>query len=182
MSPCSSVAVALGGLTLWHTMLITRGETSVERHINRKETKRLKEKGKVFRNPYHHGRINNWKLLFGVEKRSHWLTRVLLPSSHPPKGDGIMWDCTFTRRDPMAIWASLTYHRLVMQRLSTLHPQQRLQIFSIDHELLHHIQNHPLVILKWKPFIQCQILGRNKCWHLFYKMLLGCITLHQHYS
>lgn len=99
----SSVAVALGGLTLWHTMLITRGETSVERHINRKETKRLKEKGKVFRNPYHHGRINNWKLLFGVEKRSHWLTRVLLPSSHPPKGDGIMWDCTFTRRDPMAI-------------------------------------------------------------------------------
>lgn len=43
----SSVAVALGGLTLWHAMLITRGETSVERHINRKETKRLREQGKV---------------------------------------------------------------------------------------------------------------------------------------
>uniref|UniRef100_UPI003AABBF0A palmitoyltransferase ZDHHC16B isoform X1 n=1 Tax=Centroberyx gerrardi TaxID=166262 RepID=UPI003AABBF0A len=99
----SSVAVALGGLTLWHAVLIGRGETSVERHINRKETRRLKEKGKVFRNPYHHGRINNWKILFGVEKPSHWLTRTLLPSSHPPSGDGIMWDCTFTRRDPMAI-------------------------------------------------------------------------------
>lgn len=23
----------------------------------------------LFRNPYHHGRLNNWKLLFGVETR-----------------------------------------------------------------------------------------------------------------
>ncbi|KAE8284509.1 Palmitoyltransferase ZDHHC16B [Larimichthys crocea] len=99
----SSVAVALGGLTLWHIILISRGETSVERHINRKETRRLREKGKAFRNPYHHGRMNNWKLLFGVEKRSHWFTRVLLPSSHLPKEDGIIWDCNFNRTDPMAI-------------------------------------------------------------------------------
>ncbi|TDG98292.1 hypothetical protein EPR50_G00217030 [Perca flavescens] len=99
----SSVAVALGGLTLWHVILISRGESSVERHINKKEITRLREKGKVFKNPYHHGTINNWKLLLGVEKRSHWFTRVLLPSSHLPNGDGIMWDCTFTRRDPMAI-------------------------------------------------------------------------------
>ncbi|XP_054623212.1 palmitoyltransferase ZDHHC16B isoform X2 [Dunckerocampus dactyliophorus] len=99
----SSVAVALGGLTLWHAALISRGETSVERHINRRETKRLKELGKVFKNPYHHGRMGNWKLLLGVEKTSHWFTRVLLPSSHVPKGDGIMWDCTFSRRHPMAI-------------------------------------------------------------------------------
>ncbi|XP_030631151.1 palmitoyltransferase ZDHHC16B [Chanos chanos] len=99
----SSVALALGGLTLWHAVLITRGETSVERHINRKETKRLKEKGKVFRNPFHYGRINNWKILFGVEKRSHWLTRVLLPSSHAPYGDGLVWDCPPHRADLMAI-------------------------------------------------------------------------------
>uniref|UniRef100_A0A1A8RJI3 Palmitoyltransferase n=2 Tax=Nothobranchius rachovii TaxID=451742 RepID=A0A1A8RJI3_9TELE len=99
----SSVAVALGGLTLWHARLINKGETSVERHINRKEAKRLKEMGKVFRSPYHRGRTNNWKLLFGVETRSHWLTRVLLPSSHPPNGDGILWDSIFTQRDPMAI-------------------------------------------------------------------------------
>lgn len=88
----SSVAVALGGLTLWHAILISRGETSVERHINRKETKRLKEKGKVFRNPYHHGKMNNWRLVLGVETKSHWFTRVLLPSNHLPRGDGIMWD------------------------------------------------------------------------------------------
>ncbi|KAM4525604.1 palmitoyltransferase ZDHHC16B isoform 1-T1 [Odontesthes bonariensis] len=99
----SSVAVALGGLTLWHAMLISRGETSVERHINRKEARRLRERGKVFRNPFHHGRIDNWQLMFGVESTSHWLTRVLLPSGHPPIGDGITWDFTFIRREPISI-------------------------------------------------------------------------------
>ncbi|XP_058263218.1 palmitoyltransferase ZDHHC16B isoform X2 [Hemibagrus wyckioides] len=97
----SSVAVALGSLTIWHAVLITRGETSVERHINRKERKRLKQIGKVFRNPYHHGRINNWKMLFGVERTSHWITRVLLPSSHPPHGDGLTWGCPPYRQDTM---------------------------------------------------------------------------------
>ncbi|TNN37106.1 putative palmitoyltransferase ZDHHC16 [Liparis tanakae] len=84
-------------------ILISRAETSVERHINHKETKRLREKGKVFKNPYHHGTMNNWKLLLGVEERRHWVTRVLLPSSHLPREDGIMWDFSFARTDPMAI-------------------------------------------------------------------------------
>ncbi|KAJ8264497.1 hypothetical protein GJAV_G00149830 [Gymnothorax javanicus] len=99
----SSVAVALGGLTLWHAILITRGETSIERHINKKETQRLKKAGKVFRNPHNFGKFNNWKVLFGVEKRSHWLTRVLLPSCHGPFGDGLTWDWSPQRRDLMAI-------------------------------------------------------------------------------
>ncbi|RXN25965.1 putative palmitoyltransferase ZDHHC16 [Labeo rohita] len=99
----SSVTVALGALTLWHAVLITRGETSVERHINRKERKRLRLKGKVFRNPYHLGKINNWKIFFGVEKQSDWLTRVLLPSSHLPRGDGLLWDCPAYRNNTMAI-------------------------------------------------------------------------------
>ncbi|XP_071604618.1 palmitoyltransferase ZDHHC16 isoform X6 [Heliangelus exortis] len=42
---CSSVALALGALTLWHAALITRGETSIERHINKKERQRLQKKG-----------------------------------------------------------------------------------------------------------------------------------------
>nr|XP_006630367.2 PREDICTED: probable palmitoyltransferase ZDHHC16 isoform X1 [Lepisosteus oculatus]XP_015201879.1 PREDICTED: probable palmitoyltransferase ZDHHC16 isoform X1 [Lepisosteus oculatus] len=88
----SSVALALGGLTLWHAVLISRGETSIERHINRKEARRLEKRHKVFRNPFNYGRMNNWKLFFGVEKKSHWLTRVLLPSGHSPYGDGLTWD------------------------------------------------------------------------------------------
>lgn len=45
----SSVALALGALTVWHAVLISRGETSIERHINRKERRRLQAKGRVSR-------------------------------------------------------------------------------------------------------------------------------------
>ncbi|XP_040291893.1 palmitoyltransferase ZDHHC16 isoform X1 [Bufo bufo] len=89
---CSSVAVALGALTLWHAMLITRGETSIERHINKKERKRLQGKGKIFQNPYSYGRFSNWRLFFGVETQWQWITRVVLPSSHPAYGDGLKWN------------------------------------------------------------------------------------------
>ncbi|XP_043086924.1 palmitoyltransferase ZDHHC16B isoform X2 [Puntigrus tetrazona] len=99
----SSVSVALGALTLWHAALITRGQTSVERHINRKETKRLRLKGRIFRNPYHHGKMNNWKIFFGVEKQSDWFTRVLLPSTHPPHGDGLTWDGPAYRNNTLLI-------------------------------------------------------------------------------
>uniref|UniRef100_A0A8C9WRM7 Palmitoyltransferase n=1 Tax=Scleropages formosus TaxID=113540 RepID=A0A8C9WRM7_SCLFO len=99
----SSVAVALGGLTLWHAALITHGETSVERHINRKESRRLKDRGKIFQNPYNYGRMQNWKLFFGVEKCSHWLTRFLLPSAHTPYGDGLVWEWSVNRSYPTAI-------------------------------------------------------------------------------
>ncbi|XP_043912169.1 palmitoyltransferase ZDHHC16 isoform X2 [Protopterus annectens] len=88
---CSSVALALGALTLWHAMLITRSETSIERHINKKEQARLKKKGRRFRNPYSYGKLNNWRIFLGVEKRRHWIIRVLLPSSHLPYGDGMVW-------------------------------------------------------------------------------------------
>lgn len=87
----SSVALALGALTLWHATLITRGETSIERHINRKERQRLQKKGKVsiahgmgagwgrarcdvplsvlqvFRNLYSYGSWDNWKVFLGVD-------------------------------------------------------------------------------------------------------------------
>ncbi|KAF3827808.1 hypothetical protein GH733_001043, partial [Mirounga leonina] len=43
---CSSVALALGALTVWHAVLISRGETSIERHINKKERRRLQAKGR----------------------------------------------------------------------------------------------------------------------------------------
>ncbi|XP_066991490.2 palmitoyltransferase ZDHHC16A isoform X2 [Anabrus simplex] len=40
------VFVALGSLTLWHARLISKGETSIEAHINKTETKRLAAKNK----------------------------------------------------------------------------------------------------------------------------------------
>lgn len=39
--------MALGALTFWHAFLISRGETSIEKHINSKETERLANIGKV---------------------------------------------------------------------------------------------------------------------------------------
>nr|XP_013798842.1 PREDICTED: probable palmitoyltransferase ZDHHC16 [Apteryx mantelli mantelli] len=101
---CSSVALALGALTLWHAALITRGETSIERHINKKERQRLQKKGKVFRNPYSYGSWNNWKVFLGVDVPRHWLTRVLLPSPHLPHGTGLSWDlppCVTEQRAPL---------------------------------------------------------------------------------
>uniref|UniRef100_A0A8C9XTM3 Palmitoyltransferase n=1 Tax=Sander lucioperca TaxID=283035 RepID=A0A8C9XTM3_SANLU len=95
----STVAVALGALTIWHAVLITRGETSIERHINSKERKRLAKRGRVYRNPFDYGRLNNWKYFLGVEKKSHWLTRVLLPSGHTPPGDGLTWDAFPVKKD-----------------------------------------------------------------------------------
>nr|XP_040034451.1 palmitoyltransferase ZDHHC16A isoform X3 [Gasterosteus aculeatus aculeatus] len=95
----STVAVALGSLTLWHAVLISRGETSIERHINSKERNRVVKRGGVYRNPFNHGRLNNWKIFLGVEKTSHWLTRVLLPSGHAPPGDGLKWDVFPVKKD-----------------------------------------------------------------------------------
>ncbi|CAH2323022.1 palmitoyltransferase ZDHHC16 isoform X1 [Pelobates cultripes] len=103
---CSSVALALGALTLWHAMLITRGETSIERHINKKERKRLHAKGKVFNNPYSYGRCQNWRIFFGVEIEQHWISRVLLPSSHPPDGNGVTWNApSWTQNKPKSVLA-----------------------------------------------------------------------------
>uniref|UniRef100_A0A8B9LGS9 Palmitoyltransferase n=1 Tax=Astyanax mexicanus TaxID=7994 RepID=A0A8B9LGS9_ASTMX len=100
----STVAVALGGLTVWHAILISRGETSIERHINSKEAKYMTKRGKVDRsNPYNYGKLNNWKVFFGVEKKSHWLTRVLLPSGHVPYGDGLAWDIYPLKKDMMPV-------------------------------------------------------------------------------
>ncbi|XP_026864242.2 palmitoyltransferase ZDHHC16A [Electrophorus electricus] len=99
----STVAVALGGLTAWHAILISRGETSIERHINSKEAKRMKKRGKVYKNPFNYGKVNNWKMFFGVEKRSHWLTRVLLPSGHVPYGDGLTWDIYPLKKDMIPV-------------------------------------------------------------------------------
>ncbi|KAM7442821.1 Palmitoyltransferase zdhhc16 [Porites harrisoni] len=87
---CSSVTLALGILTGWHCRLISYGETSIEWHSNRDDAKRLRKKGLIFSNPYNFGVWNNWKMLLGLVNGRSWLC-ILLPSTHPPYGDGISW-------------------------------------------------------------------------------------------
>uniref|UniRef100_H2YDA0 Palmitoyltransferase n=1 Tax=Ciona savignyi TaxID=51511 RepID=H2YDA0_CIOSA len=87
----SAVTVALGLLTLWHMLLICRGETSIEKLINEKDTIRLRKRNVKFVNPYHFGIVENWKMLLGFSNWKSFLRKVVLPSTHLPDGDGIVW-------------------------------------------------------------------------------------------
>ncbi|XP_038070729.1 palmitoyltransferase ZDHHC16-like isoform X2 [Patiria miniata] len=93
---CFSVLIALGVLTAWHIRLISRGETSIEKHINDSERARLKKVNVVYKNPYNFGVKENWRMLLGLYGgRTFWL-HVLLPSSHPPEHDGTRWESLVT--------------------------------------------------------------------------------------
>lgn len=61
-----AVVIALGSLCTWHAKLITRGETSVEAHINEAERKRLLKQNRIYINPYNFGTKKNWKLFLGL--------------------------------------------------------------------------------------------------------------------
>ena len=65
---CVTTFLTLGTLTWWHAGLISRGETSIEAHINSTETEKFKAQGKVYRNPYDFGRKENWRIFFGLNK------------------------------------------------------------------------------------------------------------------
>merc|ERR1719471_2353496 len=72
----SGTFVALGALTLWHARLINAGQTSIEAHINRSETKRLAELGRIYRNPYNFGPKHNWHLFLGLVDGRYVCTSV----------------------------------------------------------------------------------------------------------
>ncbi|XP_039086194.1 palmitoyltransferase ZDHHC16 isoform X1 [Hyaena hyaena] len=98
---CSSVALALGALTVWHAVLISRGETSIERHINKKERRRLQAKGRVFRNHYNYGCLDNWKALaysgaVAFQSPAPWEWNDLGPPS--------LGDCSLSLCDGSVSW------------------------------------------------------------------------------
>uniref|UniRef100_A0A1A9X411 Palmitoyltransferase n=1 Tax=Glossina brevipalpis TaxID=37001 RepID=A0A1A9X411_9MUSC len=83
------VIAALGTLCCWHAKLISRGETSIEAHINQAQHKVMLAQNKIYINPYNFGPKINWRLFLGVVRgRSFWRT-VLLPSWHKPDGNGL---------------------------------------------------------------------------------------------
>ncbi|XP_014477873.1 PREDICTED: probable palmitoyltransferase ZDHHC16 isoform X3 [Dinoponera quadriceps] len=84
-----AASAAVGALTWWHAGLITRGETSIEAHINSTESQKHKAQGKVYQNPYDFGPRENWRLFLGVKNRSWW--SILFPSRHGPYSDGLTW-------------------------------------------------------------------------------------------
>lgn len=63
---CVAVVIALGTLCSWHAKLITRGETSIEAHINQSERRRYQAQNKIYINPYNFGPKKNWRLFLGL--------------------------------------------------------------------------------------------------------------------
>lgn len=92
---CVATFAALGALTFWHAGLIARGETSIEARINATESKKYKSLGKTYQNPYDFGPRKNWKIFLGLRGRSWW--RVLMPSTHKPDGDGLIWESVYDK-------------------------------------------------------------------------------------
>ena len=90
----SGCFLVLGFLALWHAKLITRGETSIEAHINASERKRMKALGKEYKNPYDFTPWYNWCLFLGMIEGRGW-TAVLWPSLHTPKGNGLTFDTIY---------------------------------------------------------------------------------------
>ncbi|XP_069940744.1 palmitoyltransferase ZDHHC16 isoform X1 [Cherax quadricarinatus] len=82
---------SLGGLATWHGRLISRGETSIEAHINQRETERLAKINQEYKNPYDFGPSENWKLFLGLTHGSRGWRHILLPSWHLPDGNGLTW-------------------------------------------------------------------------------------------
>lgn len=87
---CSGVLIALGALAMWHARLITRGETSIEAHINKSEIKRYQQAGRMYKNPYNWGPAENWNIFLGLQDGRNW-RHVLFPSRHKPEGDALRW-------------------------------------------------------------------------------------------
>eukprot|EP00092_Neocalanus_flemingeri_P005893 GFUD01006342.1.p1 GENE.GFUD01006342.1~~GFUD01006342.1.p1 ORF type:complete len:351 (-),score=52.97 GFUD01006342.1:69-1121(-) len=107
----SACFVTLGALTLWHARLIHAGQTSIEAHINRSETKRMAELGKVYKNPYDFGPWFNWYLFLGLIDGRGWGS-VFFPSTHKPVGEGLSWDSVYSCS------INWTYGNLQLSKLS----------------------------------------------------------------
>ncbi|KAH8861656.1 putative protein S-acyltransferase 15 [Schistosoma japonicum] len=99
-------------LCIWHTYLISNGETSIERHINAKFTQILQQRGLIYRNPHNFGLFINWiKFLCLIDKHEmaninkrvnsfhlysllfkRLFYRVLLPAYPAPYNDGYVYE------------------------------------------------------------------------------------------
>lgn len=85
-----TVVICIGALMAWHSLLITKGETSIEYYINKAESDRAIADRRVYRNPYDCGPLQNWIIFLGIDssRQITFCRHILLPSSHTPVDDG----------------------------------------------------------------------------------------------
>ena len=77
-------------LSYWHGKIIGCGQTSIERILYKIAKDHHYQQGKMKINEQN--RLFHWKRFLGVRDTGDFILKVLLPSVHPPHGDGIRID------------------------------------------------------------------------------------------
>lgn len=80
------------GLIWYHGRMISRDMTTVEYLVNLKDTHHDCEEGVTEDETYNTNWIQNWKRFLGVRNVREFIRRILFPSTHKPKGNGISLD------------------------------------------------------------------------------------------
>lgn len=136
-----TISFLLMGLIWWHSKMINRGVTSVERISHQNYIQQCIENGFVFVNPYDFGLLENWKRFFNVRTIGEFIRRVLLPSTHKPKGNGVLWSYYNV------------YNNLQPHRFSSKSPRH-LPAFPpdvyADLDADHRINNNQVLMSPWK--------------------------------
>lgn len=74
---------------LFHTVLISKGETCIEFQINKQRRKFARSNGMKYKNYFDYGPKKNWIKFLGLENRKIW--SIFLPSKFFPNGDEHSW-------------------------------------------------------------------------------------------
>ncbi|CAF0776288.1 unnamed protein product [Rotaria sordida] len=75
-----------------HGGMISRDETSVEHLVAKYSIHQYYKQNSIFHKIFNPKIIENWKRFLGVHSFSEFIRRILLPSTHKPKGNGITID------------------------------------------------------------------------------------------
>eukprot|EP00479_Gromia_sphaerica_P004395 TRINITY_DN15170_c0_g1_i1.p2 TRINITY_DN15170_c0_g1~~TRINITY_DN15170_c0_g1_i1.p2 ORF type:complete len:89 (+),score=8.39 TRINITY_DN15170_c0_g1_i1:76-342(+) len=86
--------MAMFAMMGFHFYLIICGQTTIEFRGNRKRQREARMQGYIWKNPYDHGRLKNFQLVFGVVDRQYWWILWLLPVL--PK---TLWKGEYTNKD-----------------------------------------------------------------------------------
>jgi len=101
--------------------MIGRGETSVEHLLYEYDNHQSYEQGFNVVKTREINRIQNWKRFLGVRNIRDFIRRILFPSTHKPRGNGVTLDD----------YGSNT--NLIIPRQNSDHSKQNLSFISNDH-------------------------------------------------
>lgn len=92
------IGLLLLALIYWHGKMIGHGQTSIERILYKIANDHHQDERMKFNE---RTRLFHWKRFLGVRDTKDFILKVLLPSAHPPYGDGITIEYWSTRTNPV---------------------------------------------------------------------------------